>query len=82
MTINVPNTVTLVTGDIIVATATVTANGTSAFSAEFPIANPYTVTNAGPNGPGSLFQVITYTDSNPNADPTDQTTHISFDVTV
>ncbi len=45
-------------GDTIVATATVVANGTSAFSAETKVANQFEVTNTNDSGFGSLRQAI------------------------
>ncbi len=77
VTINVPNTVPLATGDIIVATATVTANGTSAFSGEVAISNPYVVTSNASSGFGSLYQVIQNAEAHPNPG-SDGTTHITF----
>ena len=48
----------LTNGVVIVATATVAANGTSAFSSSLVIADLYTVINTNPSGPGSLAQAI------------------------
>ena len=45
-------------GTQIVATGTVTANGTSAFSAAQTVADLYTVINTNPSGAGSLNQAI------------------------
>ena len=77
--VTVPLSVGLSLGDEILATATASNNGTSAFSAEVPIANPYVVTNNAASGPGSLYQAIQYADVNPN--PSAGTTHITFAIT-
>jgi hypothetical protein len=54
-----PLTVTgVVSGDMIIATATVVANGTSTFSAPITVALATTVTNTNPSGPGSLSSAI------------------------
>ena len=52
-------------GSEIVATATVAANGTSAFSTSLTIANLFTVINTNPSGPGSLAQAIINADNSP-----------------
>ena len=72
--------VTLLAGDIIIATATVAGKGTSAFSGEVTTANPYTVTNTSASGPGSLAYVIQFADQHPNPDAVDHTTHITFGI--
>ncbi len=71
----------LSSGAEIVATATALNNGTSAFSPDLTIpASPYVVTNNASSGPGSLYEVIQYTDANPSPSA-DHTTHVSFDIT-
>ena len=57
LTVSVPRG-SIVNGDQIVATATVAANGTSAFSAAQTVADLYTVINTNPSGVGSLAQAI------------------------
>ena len=57
-------------GDQIVATATVAANGTSAFSAAQTVADLYTVINTNPSGPGSLYQAILNANAHPLTDNT------------
>jgi hypothetical protein len=57
----------ITTGDTIAATATVTANGTSAFSAESTAANPtnpLVVTNTNDSGTGSLRQAMIFASTN------------------
>ena len=49
---------TLTNGSVIVATATVAANGTSPFSTSLTVANLFTVINTNASGPGSLAQAI------------------------
>src|SRR5208337_438315 len=48
----------LTNGSVIIATATVAANGTSPFSTSLTIENLFTVINTNPSGPGSLAQAI------------------------
>ncbi len=57
----------LAVGDIVVATATIAGNGTSAFSTEIKVASEFAVTNTNDSGFGSLRQAI----ENVNADTTD-----------
>src|SRR5262249_13389355 len=59
--------VNLANGDILAATATVAANGTSVFSDEAAIASPFTVTNVNDSGPGSLRQAILTANTNPGS---------------
>ena len=54
---------------LIVATATNTANGTSAFSMPVNVADFYTVTTSEDHGTGSLSQVITNADAAPASNP-------------
>jgi streptogramin lyase len=73
-------TVTIPAGSVsnnslIVATATVTANGTSAFSATQTVANPLVVTNNNASGTGSLFQAIVNANNTPGLDT------ITFNIT-
>ena len=65
VTLTLPADLSLADGDTLVATATDTTNGTSAFSASTFIASPYTVINTNDSGSGSLRAAI----ANSNADP-------------
>ena len=54
-------------GNTVIATATVPANGTSVFSNENTIATPFTVTNTRSSGTGSLSKAITNADGTPGS---------------
>ena len=63
VTFTVPPSVT--SGSSIIATATVSANGTSIFSGPVTVTSPLTVTNTNPSGTGSLAGVIAYANAHP-----------------
>ncbi len=76
--VEIPLSTALSNPAVILATATASNNGTSSFSDEVTIGNPYVVVNNANSGFGSLNAVIQFADAHQNPDPSDHTTHITF----